>query len=101
MTERRTAMRRRTLLTGRIEFLDRSMFDCVIRNLSDRGAKICCDQHVVLPDVFRLFIEKKDEKRDVRAIWREKDGIGLQFITGEDFGNVLVFDPVRGGAAQQ
>ncbi|MCC3243728.1 PilZ domain-containing protein [Methylocystis sp. WRRC1] len=98
--ERRRAMRRRTLLTGRIEF-ERSAFDCVIRNLSDTGAKICCDEEIALPDVFRLFIERKGELRDVRAVWRARDGIGLEFLSAEEFGNVLVFEPARGGPLPQ
>ncbi len=101
MIERRRAARRKTLLTGRIEFLDRSIFDCVIRNLGDTGAKIRCDQHIALPDMFRLFIEKKDELRDVRVVWREKDAIGLKFLSAEDSENVLVLDVGRGDLVPQ
>lgn len=100
MIERRQTLRRRTLLTGRIEFLDRSVFDCVVRNLSDDGAQIRCDQQVALPDIFRLVIEKKGERRPVRAVWRSRDEIGLQFLTSEKLGNLLLFDGARDPLAQ-
>lgn len=95
MEERRQSLRRRTLLSGRVEFLDRSTFNCVIRNMSDSGARVRCDQQIALPDVFTLFIEKMDEKRDVRAIWRSENEIGLKFMTAEDYENVLSFTPKR------
>lgn len=95
MEERRQSLRRRTLLSGRVEFLDRSTFNCVIRNMSDSGARVRCDQQIALPDVFTLFIEKMDEKRDVRAIWRSENEIGLKFMTPEDYENVLSFTPKR------
>lgn len=91
MEERRRTLRRRTLLSGKIEFLDRSTFECVIRNLSETGAKVRCDQQIVLPDVFDLVIEKMDERRSVRAVWRGQDEIGLKFMTAEDYENVLSF----------
>jgi two-component system cell cycle response regulator len=95
MEERRRSLRRRTLLSGRVEFLDRSTFGCVIRNLSDTGAKVRCEQQIALPDVFTLVIEKRDEKHEVRAVWRSQDEIGLKFMTAEDYENVLTFGPRR------
>lgn len=81
--ERRQSLRRRTLLSGRTEFLDRSTFECVIRNLSETGAKIHCDHQIVLPDVFDLVIAKMSERRRARAIWRRREEIGLKFLPTE------------------
>lgn len=91
--ERRHELRRKTLLSGRIEFLNRSVFDCVIRNLSDRGARISCDQQVALPDFFDLILVKLQERRRVRAVWRDEDGIGLSFLGEDEYSNVLSFGP--------
>lgn len=93
MTERRQTLRRRTLLSGRIEFLGRATFDCVIRNLSDGGARISCSQNVVLPDVFHLEIVKRNEKRRVRAVWRGEEDVGLLFVNDDDYENVVAFVP--------
>ena len=95
MEERRQSLRRRTLLSGRVEFLDRSTFECVVRNLSETGAKVRCEQQIALPDVFTLVIEKTDERRDARAIWRRQDESGLKFMTPEDYDNVLTFGARR------
>lgn len=93
--ERRQELRRKTLLSGRIEFFDRSVFDCVIRNLSERGARISCDQQVALPDVFDLILVKRRTRKRVRAVWRDEDGIGLTFLGEDEFSNVLSFAPAR------
>jgi hypothetical protein len=88
MHERRQFFRRRTLLSGKIEFFGRSTFDCVIRNLSEQGARLRCDQHIVLPDVFNLLIEKSAERRVVRTVWRGETDVGVTFAS-----NVLAFSP--------
>ncbi|QGM99179.1 PilZ domain-containing protein [Methylocystis parvus] len=81
MEERRRSVRRRTLLTGRIVFRDMSTFECVVRDLSEAGARLRCDQQVVLPEAFCLAIEKLGEKRPARAIWRRDGDIGLAFVS--------------------
>ncbi|WP_442755228.1 PilZ domain-containing protein [Methylocystis sp. JAN1] len=79
-------MRRRTLLGGKIEFFGRSTFDCVIRNRSDCGARVRCDQQIALPEVFNLVIEKSGERFVVRTIWRSETDVGVVFSS-----NVLAF----------
>lgn len=93
MTERRQTLRQRTLLSGRVEFFGRATFDCVIRNLSDSGARISCAQNVALPDLFHLVILKKDERRRVRTVWRGEEVVGLEFLADADYDNVVAFIP--------
>ncbi len=95
MSERRQALRRRTLLSGKIDFYNRAIFDCVVRNLSDGGAKIECAQHIALPDVFHLSIAKREERRRARAVWRGGEELGVEFVEEEDYGNVVAFMPQR------
>jgi hypothetical protein len=90
MDERRRFSRRRTLLSGRVEFFGRSTFECIIRDLSENGARIRCDQHVALPDIFDLVVEKTEERRSGRVVWRSENDIGLVFSS-----NVLAFDQRR------
>lgn len=91
--ERRQELRRKTLLSGRIEFFNRSVFDCVVRNLSDSGARISCDQQIVLPDVFDLVLVKQQARKRVRTIWRGEGGIGIAFLGDDEYSNVLSFAP--------
>jgi hypothetical protein len=93
MEERRGLFRKRTLLRGKIAFFGRSTFECVIRNLSETGAKLCCDQHIALPDNFELVIEKTNERVSARAVWRNATEIGVAFRRQEAFGNVVAFSP--------
>lgn len=95
--ERRQELRRKTLLTGRIEFLNRSVFDCVVRNLSDSGAKISCDQQIALPDLFELIFVKQQMRKRVRAVWRDDEVIGLSFLSDDEYSNVLSFAPAPTG----
>lgn len=90
MKERRIYLRRRTLLGARIEFFERPTFDCVVRNLSEGGARVQCDQQIELPDVFDLVIDKTEERRTARAVWRLERDIGLRF-----FANVVTLRPKR------
>lgn len=90
MTERRRHYRRRTLLSGKIEFLGRSTFDCVIRDLSEAGARLRCDQHIAFPDVLELVIEKTSERRCAQVVWRMESEVGLAFPP-----NVLSLDARR------
>lgn len=90
MIERRRHYRRRTLLSGKIEFLGRSTFECVIRDLSEAGARLRCDQHVALPDLLDLVIEKTSERRCAQVVWRRECEIGLAFPA-----NILSLDAWR------
>ena len=81
------------MLSGPGRVFDRGVFDCVIRNLSDGGARIACDQQVVLPDVFDLILVKQQERKRVRAIWRGGEAIGLSFVGEDEYTNVLSFSP--------
>ncbi|WP_424362215.1 PilZ domain-containing protein [Methylocystis parvus] len=90
MVERRRHYRRRTLLSGKIEFFGRSTFECVVRDLSEAGARLRCDQHIALPDILDLVIEKTSERRCAQVVWRQESEIGLAFAP-----NVLRLDARR------
>jgi hypothetical protein len=53
--QRRGAERRKTLLTGKVVFNDMaSVFDCVVRDMSESGARIKLAAPVQVPPVFGL-----------------------------------------------
>jgi hypothetical protein len=54
-TQRRGAERRKTLLTGKVVFNDMaSVFDCVVRDMSETGARLKLAAPVQVPPVFGL-----------------------------------------------
>ncbi len=76
--ERRDALRRRTLFAGKIIFNQQSsVFNCVVRNISDAGACLEIDSPVGIPDQFELLVEGAGIKADYRVIWRRGKRIGV------------------------
>ncbi len=62
MIERRALVRRKTFIKGRIYFNKRlSSMDCIIRDVTDKGARLEFSDSVALPDSFELYLPNKDE----------------------------------------
>ena len=80
MEEKRQSMRFRTLKGGSIIFGLVPTIDCVIRNLSEKGAMVVVEGAAGIPDEFMLLIKPEMIKRNCRAIWRKADSIGVNFI---------------------
>jgi hypothetical protein len=79
-TERRTDLRRRVLKGATLSFnRGYSSFECVVRNQSERGAKLSLAETFALPSTFRLAIAGKSEARMARIIWRKPDEMGVTF----------------------
>ena len=77
--DRRNAARRRVLRSAQIIFNDRAaVIDCVIRDLSERGACIKVESPWGIPDSFELVLEAASF-RDCRVAWRKPTLIGVEF----------------------
>jgi hypothetical protein len=87
MSEHRIHPRIRSLIGGRIEFNNRqSTMDCIIRELSEGGAKLEISQSITLPEEFDLLIPKRNQSHHVRICWRHEDFIGVEFVTPGSLG---------------
>lgn len=53
--------------------------DCVIKNISESGAKLTGRNLPMLPDRFYLVIPQKKTKYLVHVRWRARDQIGVEF----------------------
>lgn len=72
--------RSRTLLGGRIVFNDRqSTFDCMVRNISDGGAKLRVTSLLGIPRAFELQIKDYNEKFVCETVWRDHNELGVSF----------------------
>ena len=81
--EKRIARRQRMLKDGKIITMnDRSVIDCLIRDISDAGAKIRCGDQIAVPKEFQLFIPQSKYFRAARTVWRRGNEIGIIF-TGD------------------
>lgn len=84
MQERRREHRNRTFLFGQIAFDHRpSTMDCVVRNLSNDGAKLDFPAPVALPTTFDLIVREKGESRRARLMWCDHNEIGVAFQDAE------------------
>src|SRR5438128_5171529 len=80
MKERRAGTRQKSFLQGRVYFNNRrSSVDCLVRDLSERGAKLKVSEAIAIPDVVELYIPNKDETFRARVEWRTGDEVGLGF----------------------
>lgn len=78
--EQRTTVRTSALLKGRIETLDsHQVFDCTVRELSDKGARLIVENAPEIPADFRLHIPLKGWTKSVTVRWREQQAIGVEF----------------------
>jgi hypothetical protein len=79
MSENRATPRIRTLKGARIVVNEgTSTFNCTVKNLSQKGARLKVGGQVGIPPVFRL---KFDDGRDFQCqvAWRKDDEIGVEF----------------------
>jgi hypothetical protein len=80
VTERRSGSRQKSFLQGRIFFNNRrTSIDCLIRDLSEHGARLKFSSMTATPDLVELFIPNKDESYRAKVQWRNGDEIGVGF----------------------
>ena len=80
MAERRRTQRQKSFLRGCVYFNKRrNALDCLIRDLSEHGARIIFSENVSVPDLVDLYIPQKEQTVRARVQWRHGDEIGLAF----------------------
>src|SRR5436190_12856484 len=84
MSERRTTTRQKSFLQGRILFNNRrSSVDCLVRDISEYGAKLKFSEAITVPEVVELYIPNKDESYRARVQWRLGEGRGVALGPGD------------------
>jgi PilZ domain len=82
--DRRTERRMRTLKSGRIVFNEgRSVFDCVVRNLSPGGALLEIPNMLGIPSRFDVDIERAARRRPCTVRWHTDRLMGVHFDDGQ------------------
>jgi hypothetical protein len=81
MFDRRRTPRLRSLKSARIDFNPHwPPIDCVVRNISDRGAQIEIPGEFNTTLEFELTFLRAHEKRSCRQIWRRGNSLGVAFV---------------------
>ncbi len=76
---RRVAVRHKTLKQAKVVLRDWSTFDCVLRNLSDSGARLEFSDPVNLPDTFDLLVVSERVLWPCRRVWGIGTIVGILF----------------------
>jgi hypothetical protein len=99
MAERRRVPRQKSFLRGCIYFNKRrGAVDCLIRDLSEQGARVIFSEAVNVPDAVELYIPQKEETLRAHVQWRHGDEAGLAFPDGLSSRDVV---PDAGDLAQR
>lgn len=81
MANRRASIRYRTLKKGVITFNNHySTAECVVRNISEHGAKLAMTQNHSIPKIFELRIHPDERFRPAEVMWRTMDALGVRFM---------------------
>jgi hypothetical protein len=84
MSERRRHTRHKSFLRGCIYYNNRcSATDCLVRDVSEAGARLIFSSAVNVPDVIDLHIPQKEQMLRARVQWRKGDEIGVTFAADE------------------
>jgi hypothetical protein len=76
----RCVVRQKSFLRGMIHLNDaRTTFDCMIRDISSRGARLDFSGTAPTPDVFELFIPLKEQTLRANVTWRHGERVGVAF----------------------
>ena len=96
MLERRHHHRSRVYYGGMVAFNARnSTLDCVVRNFSQRGAKIEFENSAILPDRVDFEVVRKGLTCRARLVWRDRNTAGLVFNEEYEADNVVTLDWAR------
>ncbi|MDE2385471.1 MAG: PilZ domain-containing protein [Alphaproteobacteria bacterium] len=58
-----------------------TLIDCVIRDMSETGARLICKDPVAVANEFRLLIPNDNTICSARVVWRREDQIGITFTS--------------------
>lgn len=84
--DRRRAPRKRVLFQGKIVYPHNSFSaDCVIRDLSARGARITIAPDAVSRDPFLIVVRNAVVHRSL-TVWSHLNSVGLQFQESQSLG---------------
>ena len=96
MLERRRHLRNRVYYGGMVAFNARnSTLDCVVRNFSQRGAKIEFENSTMLPDRVDFEIERRGLSCRAQLVWRDHNAAGMVFSDAHETSDVIPLDLAR------
>ncbi len=68
--------------------------DCLVRNLSEDGAKLTFFGPAMIPSEVDVFIRKNGDSRRARVVWRTDETAGVKFLQS-GHGQVVSLEAAR------
>ena len=79
---KRVARRQRVLKQAKILLTNNmTVIDCVVRDLSETGARLLCADPGAIPNEFRLVFTAERLMRDAKVVWRRPEMVGVHFVS--------------------
>ncbi len=75
----RNSDRKTTFRFGRVTCTNREEYTCILRDLSETGAKLVFEGEVALSPQVTLRIEQTGEYKRARVVWQKEREAGLAF----------------------
>ena len=76
--DRRSSPRTKTLKGAQIFWPAGSAVKCIVRNLSETGARI--EVHSPIPATFDLVFDSDQTRKSCHVVWRKEPMMGVRFI---------------------
>ena len=80
MAERRKCPRSRVLKSAKLLLGNSSVIDCVVRNLTNMGARVEVQSGIILPQHLHLILDGGRSNRPCKVVWRRLRDTGLEFV---------------------
>jgi hypothetical protein len=80
VVERRKSARSRVLKSAKLVLGQSSIIDCVVRNVTNSGARIQIANTVDLPKDFEMTFDGGHSIRPCRLVWRTVTETGVEFV---------------------
>lgn len=91
MQEQRQSARNNSFVGGQIMAGDeKSGLFCLVRDISDQGAKLEISDVASVPDVFALRVNGKEGLFRARVIWRRTNDLGVVFEAPQSAPNYVL-----------
>lgn len=80
--KKRTRERTPTFRAGRVIYSGRNEIACIIKDLTEAGARIVLDGEAGLPPEVTLVISQSAARRPATVAWQKEREVGLSFAGG-------------------
>ena len=78
----RVARRSRVLKGAKLVNMNNwSLVDCIIRDMSETGARIICGDQFAVANEFRFLVPTENTICNARVVWRRGEMLGIEFTS--------------------